>query len=518
MASTMLVTDAITTPNAASSSLTPPQDSQHGTARTPGSPPASLRSNVSWKSFRTTFSLSEKKTAHLRWLVALISVLLTIVALSPAFRSQDLSERALRLAEWTALKDYIEECREELAAGIESQACRKAIGATLPPPPYVKSGVLEKLRKRLVYVQVEQNRTIREPRVVHQPVHVLAEIRGVFLLALVLFACFAVFLRFENSRSSPRQRVHDRQMFQEGKESKSTYTASKPETPTKPIRYPPKPESTSLRRRTIRSHPIYQHASLESALYHCSFSEIRLRLQNGEDVNQNWPYLIYKLAISPPTADTPKRLEVARLCLDFGADVNALKGWNGQSALMIAIHFENVNVAKLLIANGAMVDYSPPDSKLTALHRCVRLAVTGVAKDALEIMNMLFKYGADPNQEDSLYETALHKLLIEAWLKRDDDVVVRQLIPVALCLIEHGARLPQNIKDRYVIGNPLWDIVRHAARRTDERIDAVERERRERYCVALYDSFRALENRCVMGTLPKKRSTLFSSDNGLRPI
>jgi hypothetical protein len=125
---------------------------------------------------------------------------------------------------------------------------------------------------------------------------------------------------------------------------------------------------------------------------------------------------------------------------------------------MIAIHFGNVDVAKLLIVNGARVSYSPTDSNLTALHRCVRLAVTGSATDALEIMRLLFAHGADANQSDRLSETPLHKLLIDAWFSRDDEMAMRKLEPVALCLLEHGARMPGTIREKYREHNPLWDV------------------------------------------------------------
>jgi hypothetical protein len=408
-----------------------------------------------------------------------------------------MSAKALRLAEWTALKDYIEECREELAAGIDSQACRRAMKAELPPPPYVKPGVLEKLRRSLI--QVEHNGTRWGPQVVHPQTQVSGILKVVVFLVLVLFVCTFLFLGLENNRSRTLRRTWTQQPFE--KESEKALTTllplPLPETATTTIRHPPTNQSTSLRRRTVRSHPIYQYANLEEALHHCSVHEIRLRLQNGEDVNKHWPYLIYALAITPPTTDTPKRLEVARLCLDFGADVNALKGWNGQSALMIAIHFGSVDVAKLLIANGANVSYSPPDSHLTALLRCIRLAVTGTTKDALEIMRMLFDYGADPNQEDRNNETALHKLIIEAWLQRD--INLRYLVPIALCLLDNGARLPTNIKGKYLVGNPLWDVVWSAARSMEEFDDVggldgegAKARRREEYYVTLYDSIRAI--------------------------
>lgn len=474
MASSALTANATTAPDT-QPSIDPTPDPtpeepepQSVTADTPTSAP-SLRPSLSWKSFRSSLSISEKTSSHLGWAIALLSVLFTIVALSPAFKSQDMSEKALELAEWTALKDYIEECREELAAGIQSQACLKAMGAKLPPPPYVKPGILDKLRRSLVHVEVEHNGTSRGPHVVYREIHVPVVIQGIIFLAIVLTACVFLFLSFENGRARIRRRTYAEQPFEteEEKLASPTPRICEPETATTAIRRLPNPLESSVRRRNVRLHPIYRHANLEEAIHHEDMAEIRLRLQNGEDVNKHWPYLIYKLAITPPTKDTPKHLEIAQLCLDFGADVNALKGWNGQSALMIAIHFGNVDVAKLLIANGAMVCYSPPDSNLTALHRCVRLAVTGVSKDALEIMNMLFKYGANPNQTDRAGETALHKLLIDAWLKRHNQACMKKLVPIALCLVEHGASMPETIKERYVIGNPLWDVVHSAIWKTE---------------------------------------------------
>jgi hypothetical protein len=492
-----------------------PENEPSSTANTQRDPPpSSLRSSVSWKTLRSTFTISEKKTAHLGWLIALFSVLLTVVALSPAFKSQDLSTKALRLAEWTAMKDYIEECREELAAGMDNQSCQSAMSAELPPPPYVTSGMSDKLRRSLVQMRREDNGTRRAARDMHRQVLDQEVTRwGSFLiLALLVCAFFVVSETLHRLSRRSRNRAQYHLRYTEQKDE-LTLTIFPPthevSTATTTIRHPPTTQATSLRRRAIRSHPIYEHANLEEALHHCALPEIRLRLSNGEDVNKHWPYLIYALAVTPSRTDMRRaqRLEVARLCLDFGADVNALKGWNGQSALLIAIHFGNVDVAKLLIANGATVGYAPPDSDLTPLNRCVRLAATGVANDAIEIMEMLFEYGADANQEDRIGETALHKLLIEAWLKREIKNV-GFLVPVAMCLLEHGARVPRNIKEKYLVGNPLWDVVKSAAKSVegldgvDVAVDGRLRGRLWQYQGTAHEKLRASEgHRSVRGAV-----------------
>jgi len=298
-------------------------------------------------------------------------------------------------------------------------------------------------------------------------------VQWLVFLIIVLTACVFLFLSFEASRSRVLRRHSYSPSQKEDTDTPLGLNSSQSEedvTTTSIIRHPPSTPD-GIRRRPIRSHPIYRHANLDEAIHKEDLLEIRARLQNGEDANQHWPYLIYRLATSPSAAsarsaavfvtqqETSHRLEIARLCLDFGADVNALKGFNGQSALMIAIHFGNVDVAKLLIVNGATVCYSPPDSGLTALHRCVRLAVTGSATDALEMMKMLFMYGADANQTDRVGETPLYKLLFDAWFARDDEDTIDRLYPIALCLLENGARVPSMMKEKYILGNPLWDVV-----------------------------------------------------------
>jgi hypothetical protein len=452
---------SIANTHSASSAVQPtPQSPQSVTSGPQLSTAPSLRPSLTWKSVRSSISVSERTSAQLGWAVAFLSVLLTIVTLSPAFKSQILSEKAYKLAEWTALKDYIEECREELAAGIHSQACLRAMNAQLPPPPYVKPDMFEKMRRR---------ETMRGYSNGTSAVYEQGDISGIGIsngrlvllgLGAALVACAFLFVRLEGSQL--RTLRHTSTPSEKKVRPPLTSVPSETEIPivtsSTIIRHPPPLSEETLRRRPIRNHPIYRHANLEEAIHEEDMSEIRTRLQNGEDVNQHWPYLIYRLAITPPTASSTKRLEIARLCLDFGADVNALKGWNGQSALMIAIHFGNVDVAKLLIVNGARVSYSPPDSKFTALHRCVRLAVTGSATDALEIMKLLFTHGADVNQGDRLSETPLQKLMVDAWFSRDDEIAMQKLEPIALCLLEHGARMPGTIREKYKERNPLWDV------------------------------------------------------------
>lgn len=55
----------------------------------------------------------------------------------PAFAGQDMTEEALELARWTAMKDFIEQCWERKANGPVSDDCENAMAASLPPPPHM---------------------------------------------------------------------------------------------------------------------------------------------------------------------------------------------------------------------------------------------------------------------------------------------------------------------------------------------------------------------------------------------
>ncbi|KAH6976011.1 hypothetical protein BKA56DRAFT_617956 [Ilyonectria sp. MPI-CAGE-AT-0026] len=67
--------------------------------------------------------------------IALVALVVTFISVFPAFTSQRLSEKALAIAEWTALKDFREQCIEQLANGSPSLDCEAAINKPLPRPP-----------------------------------------------------------------------------------------------------------------------------------------------------------------------------------------------------------------------------------------------------------------------------------------------------------------------------------------------------------------------------------------------
>ena len=58
------------------------------------------------------YSYAGRFKFHVAAVIALITLIITIVSLSPSFRGAEYAEEALELARWTARKDYIEACHE----------------------------------------------------------------------------------------------------------------------------------------------------------------------------------------------------------------------------------------------------------------------------------------------------------------------------------------------------------------------------------------------------------------------
>jgi len=188
-----------------------------------------------------------------------------------------------------------------------------------------------------------------------------------------------------------------------------------------------------------------------------------VRLEDVEDVNKSRSYLIYTLAMSEKEKLSIARLEIAQLYIHCGADVNIVRGWNGEGALMITIRFNNLVVAELLVGNGADVCYAPPDGGLIALHKCVSLAATRQNSDTLKMMGLLLKQGANPNQACRFGGSPLHNLLVEAWYKREQLAQINKFADLARLLIDRGALMPK------IFGKDLSTIThstRHCKQKT----------------------------------------------------
>lgn len=74
----------------------------------------SLQPQFSWGSIKAKVSISEKIISRFGWEIAFLSLMFTVATLSHTFKGQTAAQKALVLAEWTALKDYVEQCKAAL--------------------------------------------------------------------------------------------------------------------------------------------------------------------------------------------------------------------------------------------------------------------------------------------------------------------------------------------------------------------------------------------------------------------
>ncbi|OCK96953.1 uncharacterized protein K441DRAFT_675457 [Cenococcum geophilum 1.58] len=238
---------------------------------------------------------------------------------SSALQSQTAAQKALALAEETALKDYVEQCKTALAAA---------------PHDPTKD------------FDVEFPRTLQWL---------------IFLLVLLSISVFA-FLSFEGNRSRLRQRERSNPDIDVESESLSESPLISNHWSGGAYQLGNRGTFDLKQRRVIvRTDPVYKHADLAEAVGLEDVEEIKLRFVNDEDVNKSRSYLIHTLAMSEKAKLSIARLEIAQLYIHCGADINIVKGWNGESTLMIAIHFNNFAVAELLVDNGA--DFSSDETE-----------------------------------------------------------------------------------------------------------------------------------------------------------
>jgi uncharacterized protein len=111
-------------------------------------------------------------------------------------------------------------------------------------------------------------------------------------------------------------------------------------------------------------------------------------------------------------------VEIARLLVDKGADVNSRDNV-GSTLLHEAIYRRKIEIARLLIDKGADVNVRN-DLGYTPLHFAVKI-------EKIEIAHLLIDKGADVNSRDNVGSTLLH------------EAIYRRKIEIARLLIDKGA-------------------------------------------------------------------------------
>lgn len=118
-----------------------------------------------------------------------------------------------------------------------------------------------------------------------------------------------------------------------------------------------------------------------------SIWEVRESLKRGAEVNE---FTLYRGMRTLPIIEAARlgSVYIARELIDAGADVNISK-LNGESAIGIAADSNNLEMAKLLLENGA-------DANQIAHHGLTPLSQA----ETSEMIELLLKHGANPNIPD----------------------------------------------------------------------------------------------------------------------
>ena len=109
-------------------------------------------------------------------------------------------------------------------------------------------------------------------------------------------------------------------------------------------------------------HPIFGHTAIMLACFHGRLEIARLLIDKGGDVNAHG----YNGSTALSKACVKGHLEVVRLLLDKGANVNATQTNDGQTALMWASRHGHLEVVRLLIDKGADRNMKLPDGRTAA--------------------------------------------------------------------------------------------------------------------------------------------------------
>ena len=186
-------------------------------------------------------------------------------------------------------------------------------------------------------------------------------------------------------------------------------------------------------RGNLRQTPLYMASSRGYA------EVVQSLIDRGADINAECDDMDehgYHMKGTPLlVASKHRRLDISRTLLERGADVNYRddRGW---SALHLALHRQDDNLAQLLLDHGANPNVSDVNGS-TTLHEASSQGRTTFVK-------LLFEYGANVDARDKRGETALHKAARWGYLE------------VVQLLLDHGA-------DTNAKGDNLWTSLHEAA-------------------------------------------------------
>ncbi|KAJ6442164.1 ankyrin repeat protein [Purpureocillium lavendulum] len=187
--------------------------------------------------------------------------------------------------------------------------------------------------------------------------------------------------------------------------------------------------------------------SLHLAVINNHEAIVQLLLESGANVeaadNAGWR----PLALAASGASARPSLNISRLLLEYGANVEAVNAANLQSALHCCTDAGQLELAQVLLDNGAQVDFRDVNG-WTALLRAV---VNGY----LDMIRLLLQYGADIDVRASDGQTAERlarssdalRILKSTQLLRGPEISSSGSRPVKRKTLAPAARIPPQLED-----------------------------------------------------------------------